>query len=180
VTSIDPAVSAVAALGTALLFAAAALHKLADWSRFGAALAGYRLAPEWLVPGLAVAVVALEIAAAALLPVLQSRPAGALLAAVLLASYAVVIGVNLRRGRTSIDCGCFGPGARNPIGPWMVVRNVLLAVLVLTAALPVSSRSLTALDALTIGGAVTCLAILYAAQEVLQRVAPRSARSAGT
>jgi hypothetical protein len=180
VSAIDPVLSAVAALGTALLFAAAVLHKLADWPRFRAALADYRIAPESLAPGLAVAVVALEIAAAALLPLPATRPAGALLAAALLGSYAVAIGVNLRRGRTSIDCGCFGPAARNPIGPWMVIRNLLLAVLVLAAALPVTSRSLTALDALTIGGAVTCLAILYAAQEVLQRVAPRPARRVAT
>jgi hypothetical protein len=180
VSSIDPALSAVVALGVALLFATAALHKLADWSRFRAALAGYRIAPDWLVPGLAVAVVVIETVAAALLPLPASRPAGALLAAGLLASYAVAIGVNLRRGRTSIDCGCFGPGARNQIGPWMVIRNLLLAVVVLAAALPLTSRSLAPLDALTIGGAVTCLAILYAAQEVLQRLTPRTTRSAGT
>jgi hypothetical protein len=179
VSGIDPAFSAVVALGMALLFAAAVLHKLADWPRFRTALANYRIAPEWLAPGLALAIVALEIAAAALLPVPSSRPAGALIAAGLLGSYAVAIGVNLRRGRTSIDCGCFGPAARNPIGYWMVIRNLLLAILVLAAALPVSSRSLTALDALTIGGAVTCLAILYAAHEALQRVAPRPARGAG-
>lgn len=179
-TAIDPAFSAVVALGIALLFGVAALHKLSDWPRFGAAIAGYRIAPERLVPGLAVAVVALEVAAATLLPLPASRPAGGLLAAGLLGGYALAIGVNLRRGRTNIDCGCFGPSARRPIGAWMVVRNLLLAVVALAAALPVTNRGLTALDVLTIGGAVTCLAILYAAQEVLQRVAPRPARSVGT
>ena len=179
-TAIDPALSAIVALGAALLFAAAVLHKLADWPRFRTALVDYRIAPAWLAPGLAIAVVALEIAAVALLPLPATRPAGALIAASLLATYAAGMGVNLRRGRTSIDCGCFGPGARNPIGPRMVIRNLLLAVLVLGAALPVTTRSLTTLDALTIGGAVTCLAILYAAQEVLQRVAPRPARRAVT
>ena len=177
-SAIDPVFSAVVALGTALLFATAVLHKLGDWPRFRAALTDYRIAAEWFVPGLAVAVVALEVAAAALLAVPWSRPAGALIAAGLLGSYAFAIGVNLRRGRTSIDCGCFGPGARNPIGSWMVVRNLLLAILVLAAALPVTDRPLTALDGLTIGGAVTCLAILYAAHEALQRVELRAARSA--
>jgi hypothetical protein len=179
VSAIDPAISSIVAAGVALLFAAAAAHKLADWPRFRAAVADYRIAPARLAPGLAVAVVVLEIAAVALLPAPSSRPAGALLAAALLGSYAVAIGVNLRRGRTSIDCGCFGPGVRNAIGPWMVMRNLVLAVLVLAAALPVTSRALTALDALTIGGAVICLAIFYAAQEVLRRVDPRRARSAG-
>jgi hypothetical protein len=179
VIAIDPAVSSIVAIGVALLFAAAAAHKLLDWPRFQGALADYRIAPAWLAPGLAVAVVMLEIAAASLLPAPFSRPAGALLAAALLGSYAVAIGVNLRRGRTSIDCGCFGPGARNPIGPRMVVRNLVLAVLVLAAALPVTSRALTALDGLTIGGAVICFATLYATQEVLLRAGPRHARGAG-
>jgi hypothetical protein len=177
-SAIDPVLSAVVASGLALLFATAALHKLADWPRFRAALEDYRIAPLWLAPGLAVAVVMLEIVVAALLPVPTWRPAAALLAAGLLASYAAGIGVNLRRGRTSIDCGCFGPAARNPIGSWMVIRNVLLAVLALAAALPVTTRPLTALDALTIGGAVGCLAILYAVHEALQRAALHPARGA--
>lgn len=179
-SAIDPAFSAIVALSAALLFGAAALHKLADWPRFRAALAGYRIAPDRLLPGLAVAVVALELAAVALLPLPASRPAGALVAAGLLASYAIAISVNLRRGRTNIDCGCFGVGARNTISRWMLIRNLLLAVLVCAAALPVSDRALTALDSLTIGGAVICLAILYAAQEVLQRVGLRSAVSTPT
>jgi hypothetical protein len=180
VSAIDPAFSAIVALATALLFGAAALHKLADWPRFRAALAGYQVAPGWLVPALAAALVALEIAAAALLPAPATRAAGSLLAAALFGSYAVAIAVNLRRGRTRIDCGCFGAGSRDSIGSWMVIRNLLLSLLVLVATLPVTNRSLTALDAMTIIGAVVCLAILYTAQEVLQRVALHPAGSTGT
>jgi hypothetical protein len=172
-SAIDPVLSVVAALGTALLFAAAAAHKLSDWPRFRAAVGNYRIAPQPLVPALAIAVVAIEITAAELLLLPASRPAGALLAAGLLAAYAAAIGVNLRRGRSSIDCGCMGAGSRRPIGPWIVTRNLIMAIFVLAAALPATSRPLVALDALTIGGALACLGILYAGQDALQRNAAR-------
>jgi hypothetical protein len=171
VATIDPTLSAIVALGLALLFASSAVHKLADWPKFCAALTDYRLSPAWMSPALACAVVALELTAAVLLPPVASRPPAALVAAGLLCAYAGAIGLNLRRGRTRLDCGCLGAGARKTIGSWMVVRNLLLAGLALIAALPVSDRPLATVDALSIGAAVACLAILYGAIDVLQQVA---------
>ncbi len=168
--ALDPAVSSIIALGVALLFGAAALHKLADWPRFRAALTDYRIVPAWLAPAAAVALVALESATAAMLPFAATRRTGAFLAAALLASYALAIGTNLLRGRTSIDCGCLGAGRRSRIGGWMVIRNSGVAAAALAAALPTTGRSLTSLDVVTIAGAVLCLAALYAAQDSLQRI----------
>ena len=167
--ALDPAVSAIVAFGVALLFGAAALHKLADWRRFGLALEGFRLAPAWLVPALAPLLVALECATAMLLPFSATRRTGALLAATLLACYALAIGINLLRGRTSIDCGCLGAGQRHRIGGWMVIRNLCLCAAALAAALPTTVRGLTSLDVVTIVSAVLALGALYAAQDVLQR-----------
>lgn len=169
--ALDPVVSTIIALGIALLFGAAALHKLEDWSRFRTALAGYGLVPASLNPAAALSLVALESVTAAMLPFTASRPVGAFLAATLLVSYALAIGVNLMRGRTSIDCGCLGAGQRNRIGGWMVIRNLGLAAATLAATLPTTDRSLTALDLVTIAGAVLALAALYAAQDSLQRTA---------
>jgi methylamine utilization protein MauE len=169
VIPVDPAVSAIVALGVALLFGAAALHKLADWRRFRLALPGFRLAPAWLVSALAPLLVALECATAVMLPFAGTRRAGALLAAALLACYALAIGINLLRGRTSIDCGCLGAGHRQRIGGWMVIRNLVLAAAALAAALPTTGRALTSFDLVTIAGAVLALAALYAAQDALQR-----------
>ena len=169
--ALDPVVSTIIALGVALLFGAAALHKLKDWSRFRTALAGYGLVPSSLNPAAALGFVALESLTAAMLPLSASRRIGALLAAALLVSYALAIFINLLRGRTSIDCGCLGAGQRNRIGGWMVIRNLGLAAATFAATLPTTSRSLTSLDVVTIVGAVLTLAALYAAQDSLQRIA---------
>jgi hypothetical protein len=169
VIALDPAVSAIVALAVALLFGAASLHKLADWRRFRDALSGFGLLPAWLAKAAAPCLVALECTTAVLLPPAATRPAGAVLAAALLACYALAIGINLLRGRTSIDCGCLGAGHRRRIGGWMVIRNLGLAAAVLTATLPTTGRDLTSLDFLTIAGAVIALATLYVAQDTLQR-----------
>ena len=177
--ALDPAISTIIAAGVALLFVAAALHKLSDWARFRAALAGYRIVPAWLAPMAASGLVALEVAAAVLLVLSSSRRAGAFLAAALLTTYAVAIGINLLRGRTSIDCGCLGARGRSPIGRWMVLRNLALAAATLAAALPTTERSLTALDVVTIAGAIASFAALYAAHDSLQRNARPVTRGSG-
>lgn len=158
---LDPALSLVLALALALLFATAAAHKLRDWQYFRASLENYRVLPAALVAPASVLAVAAEVAAVATLPFTGTRPAGALLGAGLLAAYALAIAVNLRRGRTRIDCGCFGTSRRERIAPWMVVRNVLLGLAAIVAALPVASRPLAALDVLTAAGAIAAAAVLY-------------------
>ena len=169
--ALDPTLSLIVTLGAALLFGAAAVHKLAGWRRFRAALGNYRLLPDPLVPAVAAAVVALEVAACILLLVPSLRATGAVLAAALLALYATAIGVNLARGRTSIDCGCLGVGHRAPISRWMAGRNLALAAIVLLAALPRDARELAALDIVTIACALLSLAALYTTQSALTRTA---------
>ena len=110
--------------------------------------------PSSLIPAAALSFVALENLAAATLPLSRLATLGAFLAAALLVSYALAIGINLLRGRTSIDCGCLGAGQRNRIGGWMVIRNLGLVAATLAAALPTTGRSLTSLDVVTIVGAV--------------------------
>jgi uncharacterized membrane protein YphA (DoxX/SURF4 family) len=171
VPALDPTLSLIVTLGAALLFGAAAVHKLADWRRFRAALGNYRLLPDPLVLAGAAAVVALEVAACVLLLLPSLRATGAVLAAALLALYAIAIGVNLARGRTSIDCGCLGVGHRAPITRWMAGRNLVLAAIVLLAAFPRDARELAALDIVTIACALLSLAALYSTQSVLTRTA---------
>jgi uncharacterized membrane protein YphA (DoxX/SURF4 family) len=171
VPALDPTLSLIVTLGAALLFGAAAVHKLTDWRRFRAALGNYRLLSDPLVPAGATAVVTLELATCALLLLPSLRPAGAVLAAALLALYATAIGVNLARGRTRIDCGCLGVGRRAPISRWMAGRNLVLAAIVLLAAFPRDARELAALDIVTIACALLSLAALYSTQSVLTRTA---------
>jgi Methylamine utilisation protein MauE len=174
----DPAVGALLAGAFALLFASAALHKLVDPARFGAAFRAYELVPAPLV-WVAGLLPVLELAvAAALLPAL-SRSGAAAAGAALLLLYAAAMAVNLVRGRRDLDCGCGGPSARRTIGTWMVWRNLLLAALLAALWLPSAPRPLGAVDALTIGAGTAAAALLYMALDVLlARVAPQVARLA--
>lgn len=172
-TLIDPAISWTLALSVAVLFGAAASHKLRDWKQFRDVVLNYKLLPDAVVPLAAIALIALECAAAIFVLIVATRSIGAILSAGILATYAVAMAVNLRRGRVNLDCGCLGIGRRQPVRWWMVGRNLAMAVLALIAGLPMASRELTALDGVTIIGATLSLAFLYTAQSLLG-AAPRS------
>ena len=160
--TLDPAVSWFLGLGLALLFGVAAAHKLADRQRFFAVLKNYDLMPERLVPLAGAAVVAAEVVAVLLLVLPPVRTLGAWLAVALLAAYALAIAVNLLRGRTRIDCGCFGFGRHDRIAWTMVVRNLALVALALALLLPASQRDLVVLDALTVGASLLVVTLLVA------------------
>lgn len=168
--AIDPALALSARLGLALLFASAAAHKLRDPGAFRAALAGYRLAPEWTQGPAVVALIAAELGVAFLL-VASER--GAVPAALLLALYSAAITSGLARGLREIDCGCFGPAARQPLSAGLIARNLALVALALVAALPAGARGLTWLDAVAIGAAVALGTLLYASANTLLANAPR-------
>jgi len=173
VLTVDPVVSWIAALAVALLFAAAALHKLRDWSRFSGIVGDYRLLPSALViPGAAL-IVLLEVATVALLLAPALRPVGGLLAGTLLVVYALGIAINLQRGRTTLDCGCVSAAHRRRIDRSMVVRNLLLAASMLLVVVPSTARGVTPLDLLTIAGVTTVVVLLYLTTDTLAAVAPQ-------
>ena len=166
VLMIDPAVAALLAGAFALLFASAAFHKLLDLRRFGAAFRAYEVVPPAL-GRLSLLVPLLELAIAASLLATDSRHGAAAAGAALLLTYAVAIAINLGRGRRDLDCGCGGPRERQPIGAWMVWRNIALGVLLGALLLPQTSRALDATDALTIGAGTVVAALLYMSVDVL-------------
>lgn len=169
---IDPVVTLVARVGLVLLFGSAAFHKLRDRLEFTGVLAGYRVLPAGIVPTAAVAVAAAELViAAALAAGSMVGPAGAV---VLLAIYSLAIGINLARGRRTIDCGCGALGARQPIGEWLLVRNALLvgAALTLVAA-PVATRPLSWVDLVSVAGAVAVAVLVWTAAHGLAAAAHR-------
>jgi hypothetical protein len=168
---LDPALSWIAALGTSLLFAASVVHKLRDWPRFVGALDNYRVLPAAGSGAAAWLVVALEACAAVLVAIPATRAAGALLAAGMLLAYGAAIALNLRRGRTSLDCGCVGLAQRRRIGPELVVRNAILAAIALLAAVPMAERTLLAIDGLTILAATLVLALVYLTADALAATA---------
>lgn len=172
----DPVVVYTLRLALASLLAAAAAHKLRDAASFRATLRDYRLVPHAAVAatGAGLALVEAGLALALLVP--SSAPAAGWACAALLALYGGAIGVNLARGRRHVACGCLGPSADEPLHGGMLVRNAILALAALGAAVPAGARPLGVLDAFTVAMAAAILALLYLAADGLATAARLAAR----
>lgn len=177
--TIDPVIDVALRASLAVLFAAAASHKVREPRRFRGTVAEYRLLPATLVTPAALALVAGEIAVATALVTPGWRTAGLLGAAALLVLYGGAIAINLVRGRRDLDCGCAGPAVRRPISVWLVARNGVLAAIALAACVPVAARPLVWVDALTILGSTVTLAALYASVDRMLANLPGLARVRG-
>ena len=163
----DPVVDVTLRAALALLFAAAAAHKLFDRARFRAALTAYELTPAAFVGPMTIGLVVVELGlvAALLAPGLRQEALAA--SATLLALYAGAIAINLGRGRRALDCGCLGIGGREALSWWLVARNVVLALLAAAALRPLADRALVWIDAITITGAVALTAFAWLAADGL-------------
>jgi hypothetical protein len=142
--ALDPLAVGISIGLLVLVFARAALHKAADYGEFRQTVVDYRLLPEKIAGPIAAALTGGEILAIVLLLVPGFRGIGAIVAALLLLGYGAAMAINLARGRTSIDCGCGGPG--QSISWALVGRNMLLAGLAVLAAAPIVARPLSAFD----------------------------------
>lgn len=112
--------------GGVLVLSAAA--KFADPGGFRVAVRGFRVLPAAAEAPVAAVVPVLEAAVPVLLLVPPTRPAGFLLAAVLLLGFVAGMVTVLRR-RLTTRCACFGSGSSSVIAWRHVWRNVaLLAV----------------------------------------------------
>lgn len=167
---LDPAIGVLLIACFAALFASAALHKLGDLPHFTEVLRAYRVLPEGAVRFAPLVAVA-EAAVAVGLALTAARFEAALAGAALLLAYAAAIAVNLGRGRRDLACGCGGPDAR-PIAPWMVARNLTLALLLVMTLLAWKTRPLLPTDAVTIGGGTVIATLLYACLDRLLAAAP--------
>jgi hypothetical protein len=176
---LDPAIGVLLLACLALLFAAAALHKLRDLPHFTEVLRAYRVLPDGAVH-LAPVVPVAELAVAAGLLAPGLRSGAALAGAALLLVYAAAIGVNLGRGRRDLACGCGGPDDARPIAPWMVARNLTLALLLAATLLTWRERPLSTTDGLTVAGGTLVATLLYVCVDrLLGRVAPWSTALGG-
>ena len=109
-----------------------------------------------------------ELVTAGLLLLPATARLGALTAGLLLLVFAAAMAINILRGRTAIDCGCFVGFTRQRIGWSLVVRNLLLvgACGVLLPP-PPAARPLGAFDLFTVAAATTVLLAGYAALSAL-------------
>ena len=176
---LDPVIPLVIALSLAALWLAAATHKLRAFGAFSAVVTDYRLVPARAAGVCAAAVTASELGLGIGLLFPAGRNPALAGSALVLALYAGAIAVNLLRGRRFIDCGCAGFAGLQPLGAWLVVRNLALALMALAATLPAQGRALVWFDAVVVAAAAGASAFLYAAINRLFAQAPDLARLRG-
>lgn len=140
--TIDPILQLTAALALALVFGLGAVGKFSAWAELEGVVANFRVLPRALVPLVTrlLPPVELVLAVGVLVPATRMAAAGGM--AVLLAVFAAAIAVNVLRGRTDIDCGCFRSALKQNLSWWLVLRNGLLLVLAAACALSPSAREL--------------------------------------
>jgi Methylamine utilisation protein MauE len=128
VMTVDPSLVLAGRLLGTLVFAAAAAGKIRHRHELAGVVANYRLLPQRLAAPVAWIVVVLECLTALALASGMALAAGAALAIALLGGFALAMAINLARGRTEIDCGCFQSGLRQRLSAALVARNLLLAI----------------------------------------------------
>ncbi|CUR45828.1 MAG: hypothetical protein JKY36_00520 [Erythrobacter sp.] len=171
--TLDPIISIAGALALAVILASAALHKLQAPAWFERQLDAYQLLPTSLTTVTARALPVLEGALALGLLFQPSRVTSAVLAAGLLALYALAMITNLLRGRHDLDCGCAGPNSQQPLHPLLLIRNGLLIALAIPAGLPVAERTLGLFDGFVVLAAGAATLLIYAATDALLVNRPR-------
>ncbi len=118
-----------ASICAGLIFIVAAAAKLRHRDVLPGVIANYRLLPDWLVLPAAVALPVAEIVIGVALLVDRWPVAAPLAGIALLLVFAAAMAINIRRGRTQIDCGCGLSALRQGLGWPLVVRNLALAAL---------------------------------------------------
>ena len=127
----------------ALVFLVAAVGKFGHREELEGVIANYRVLPRPLAGALSYVLGPAEVLIGlALLGGVLASPFAELAAAAVLLAFAGAMGINLARGRSHIDCGCFRGTLRQTLRGALVVRNLVLAVAAaLCAVLPVSGAS---------------------------------------
>lgn len=166
-------------LALGLVLVQAAMGHWAHRPRMVGVVANYRLLPSQLVRGFAFGLPVAELGLG--LGLVAAPWVGGLWAALmgvwsagLMLVFALAIGINLRRGRAMIDCGCGDPQTRQRLSPALVWRNLVLAVapaLLPLVAMRGGALGLSTLDqfsTLAGGVALFCLYHLFNAIVVLR------------
>ena len=170
---IDPLLLRIISLGFALLFLIAAAHKFSNREYFRSSFEAYEIIPVSLsalvtkiipplelllgVGWLAFGLFAIEFKLVTFVSI------------GLLASYTLSIGVNLKRGRNYIDCGCSFSNSKasnadngsQQISAGLFYRNVLLVVMAIVCTIPASDRNLQLVDVFGLLFSIAALILLY-------------------
>ena len=116
-----------------LVFLTAAYGKLRHRMPFQGVVANYRLLPDLMVAPVAYLIPPLELLLGMTLLLGLAFPWPEIGAAALLLLFALAMGINLRRGRRHIDCGCFQSALKQTLSWTLVARNLGLALLMAVA-----------------------------------------------
>lgn len=170
---IDPLLLRIISLCFALLFLIAAAHKFSNREHFRASFEAYEIIPASLSALVTKIIPPLELLLAfgwlAFGLFAIEFKVVTLVSIALLVSYALAIGVNLKRGRNYIDCGCSFSNSNasktdsgsQQISSGLFYRNVLLIVMAIICTIPASDRSLQLIDVLGMLFSVIALILLY-------------------
>jgi uncharacterized membrane protein YphA (DoxX/SURF4 family) len=160
--SSDPMIDLALRFLLAMVFAGAAISKLQNAEEFHGVVRNFRILPRAVDGAFAFALPWIELAVAASLVTGFALVEGAAAAGTLLAVFAVAIAINIARGRTEIDCGCFRHGLRQKLSWSLVARNsVLAAAAVWITAQPTWPREVTAYDVAIAALAALSLVLTY-------------------
>ena len=170
----DPLLLQIISLGFALLFLIASAHKFSNQRLFRENFEAYEILPRGfsnlathIIPPLelllgigwlAIGIFAIKLGSVTLISI------------GLLASYILAIGVNLKRGRNYIDCGCSfsnsnasnSENGAQQISQGLLFRNIFLIIMAIICLIPVSDRSLQLIDIFGLVLSVAALVLLYA------------------
>jgi hypothetical protein len=144
---------------TLLVFVRAAVHKILDFGEFEGFVADYQLVPDTAVRPVSTVLLGLEILIVSFLLINPLRDGALMLAAGLLMLYGTAIAINLKRGRTHIECGC--GGAPRHLSGTLLWRNLTLTILALLP-LFASRHALTLAESTVSIAAGMSLWLLYA------------------
>jgi len=130
-----------------LVFATAAAEKLRHRAVLRGVISNYRLLPDFAVAPVAALQAPVELVLGLMLLTGVAQPYAPLGAMTLLLLFAAAMAINIKRGRSHIDCGCGGVSLRQPLRWSLIVRNVLLTVLLLPSLAATDSVALPVLAA---------------------------------
>jgi hypothetical protein len=142
-----------------LVFLLAAAQKASHWRILSGVISNYRLLPRMAVVPAAALLPPLEMIVGVLLLSAMAMPWAALASIALLAVFAAAMAINLRRGRSAIDCGCGQSFLAQRLSWTLVARNAVLAGLLLPSLAVRGPMTLSA--ALTGVGAGLAFFLLY-------------------
>jgi hypothetical protein len=137
-------------------------------------VANYRLLPGWAVAPVAILLPPVEMLVAVTLLSAQLRPFGALAGIALLGVFAAAMAINLRRGRSLIDCGCGHSFLKQTLSWVLVARNAGLAGLLVPSLLFIKPVAIT--TALSGVAAGLTFFMLYLLLNVFAALPPVDAR----